>query len=60
MLQAESSRPVWWHTLVLVVPAALTVTDTVMVWLTDGNNSPTFQPDLTDYNMLGTPLLLLT
>lgn len=50
----------WWHTLVLVVPAALTVTDTVMVWLTDGNNSPTFQPDLTDYNMLGTPLLLLT
>ena len=51
----EVSRSVWWHILVVVVPHNLLVTDTALLWITDGSNQDDFMPDLGgnfDYNLL--------
>jgi len=48
----DTSHPFWWHIMVVVVPEQLEVYDTSMLWITDGDNSDDFIPDLTDYNML--------
>jgi PhoPQ-activated pathogenicity-related protein len=46
------SRSEWWHTLVVIVPDVLAVTDTTILWMTSGDNKDDFQPDLADYNLL--------
>ena len=34
----DSTRPIWWHILVVVVPETVTHNDTGMLWITGGNN----------------------
>jgi PhoPQ-activated pathogenicity-related protein len=48
----DTSQSLWWHIMVVVVPEHVEVTDTAMLWMTDGDNKADFQPDLTDYNLL--------
>ena len=49
------SRSTWWHIMVVVVPHNLLITDTALLWITDGSNHDDFMPDLGanfDYNLL--------
>merc|ERR1712013_445571 len=51
LTEEETSHPLWWHILVVVVPDHLEVLDIAGLWITDGDNKNwDFQPDLTDYN----------
>ena len=53
LTEEETSHPLWWHILVVVVPDHLEVLDIAGLWITDGDNKNwDFQPDLTDYNLL--------
>ena len=47
----DTSRPFWWHIMVVVVPEHVEVKDTAMLWITDGDNTDGL-PDLTNYNLL--------
>ena len=49
------SRSTWWHSMVVVVPHNLLITDTALLWITDGENHNDFMPDLGenfDYNVI--------
>ena len=48
----KTSQHLWWHIMVVIVPANIEIFDTAGLWITDGSNTADFQPDLTDYNML--------
>ena len=55
LTQDQVSRSTWWHIMVVVVPHNLLITDTALLWITDGSNHNDFMPDLGenfDYNLL--------
>lgn len=54
LTKAESSRPIWWHILVVIVPDNLASehNDTAAVWITGGNNEGNPIPSADDEDIL--------
>ena len=48
----ESSRPIWWHILVVIVPNKLEYSNTPFLWITDGDNGDDAIPDPLGKDML--------
>jgi hypothetical protein len=62
MTSAESSRPVWTHQLLVIVPDKINFKDTAAIYVTAGSNSqpPPAAPGPTDEDVLGSALLAMS
>jgi len=55
LTEEDHSAPLWWHTLLIIVPDQLENSDVGFLWITDGDNKQddnNLKPDLTNYNVL--------
>ena len=48
----DSSRSLWWHILVIVVPKHVEYTDTPFLWITGENNNDDFMPTTLSQDMI--------
>ena len=48
----DSSRPIWWHILVIIIPPEIEHSNTPFLWITDQNNGNDAVPDALNYNIL--------
>ena len=52
VLVVDSSRPIWWHILVVIVPPEVEHSNTTFLWITDQDNGDDAVPDALNYNIL--------
>ena len=48
----DSTRHLWWHILVVIVPPEVDYSNTPFLWITDGDNGNDAIPDELNYNLL--------
>ena len=48
---ADTSRPVWWPLLVVVVPEHVEVEDTALLWMAEGHNDENTFPDMSNKDL---------